>query len=342
MNERIVPRDAVTEFALRIAPQREIVGPTADRTGIRYDRIEGPFQLCLDAGHGVASPKGVLFPQTEVLFRFPSSEPNETIAEPRERVLFGIRPCDARALALLDRIFQSDGVEDPYFSARYAATTIVSLSCTEPGPACFCTSVGGGPADPAGSDLLLIGIGERLLARPVTQTGRELLESGGDLAQPAASEHVAAAVEAETQATAKIEPVEYPTDLARLAGIFHNTVWDEIAATCIGCGVCTYVCPTCHCFDITDEARRGRGRRVRSWDSCAFPSFTLHGSGRNPRERQAARLRQRILHKFLYGPERYGEALCVGCGRCITGCPTGIDLRSLLEAVTVIMNVEGA
>jgi sulfhydrogenase subunit beta (sulfur reductase) len=136
--------------------------------------------------------------------------------------------------------------------------------------------------------------------------------------------------------------VNVPTDLAALRGAFDAPIWEAFAATCLGCGACAYACPTCHCFDITDEARKGNGQRVRSWDSCAFSLFTLHGSGHNPRETQGARLRQRILHKFLYCPENFDEVFCVGCGRCVTACPSGVDLRSILESLAAAATAGGA
>jgi ferredoxin len=106
--------------------------------------------------------------------------------------------------------------------------------------------------------------------------------------------------------------------------------------SCIRCGVCTYLCPSCHCFDINDEIESAspfRGTRVRTWDTCQFPDFTMHSSGHNPRPDKASRLRQRLLHKFRYFVETTGQFMCVGCGRCISHCPVGIDIISVLEKV---------
>jgi len=120
---------------------------------------------------------------------------------------------------------------------------------------------------------------------------------------------------------------------SRLDKGFESDTWDELAIPCVNCGVCTFVCPTCHCFDVTDEEHKGKGARLRTWDSCQFALFTRHSSGHNPRPTGKDRLRQRTLHKFRYFPETHKQMLCVGCGRCIVECPAGIDLRETLTAL---------
>jgi ferredoxin len=115
---------------------------------------------------------------------------------------------------------------------------------------------------------------------------------------------------------------------------FDDGRWEELTVRCLGCGSCTYLCPTCHCFDIADEARLYKGRRIRTWDSCQFPLFTKHASGHNPRRNKKERLRQRFMHKFSYAVENTGTALCVGCGRCIAGCPVNLDIRDVIRSFT--------
>jgi sulfhydrogenase subunit beta (sulfur reductase) len=118
--------------------------------------------------------------------------------------------------------------------------------------------------------------------------------------------------------------------------MFESPFWDEQSLSCIRCGICTYLCPTCHCFDINDEIASSsplRGERVRNWDNCQFPDFTMHSSGHNPRPDRASRLRQRILHKFQYFVERYQNYQCTGCGRCVSKCPVRIDIIEVLDKV---------
>ncbi len=332
---------AKTEFpalAAAIAKERRLIGPVEDRMGTSFDEISDPAALRLDYRNTHLSPKGVVFPQCETLLVFEGEEGSEHRPETPETVLFGVRPCDARAISLLDKVFAWEGTDDPYYLDRRAKTTIVALACNEPGAACFCTSVGGDPADETGADVLAVDLGEEVLLRAITERGEDLLKQAGAAAKVASDGDVAAAKEAGDTARSRLSKAPIPTDLAGLKASFDSDLWAEEGMGCLGCGACTYSCPTCHCFDITDEEKKGTGHRVRSWDTCAFPLFTLHGSGHNPRPAKDARVRQRVLHKFLYCPENFGEIFCVGCGRCVSNCPTGIDIRRILARLNQLVS----
>ena len=130
---------------------------------------------------------------------------------------------------------------------------------------------------------------------------------------------------------------------AKLKDLFEADLWDDEAMSCIRCGICTYLCPTCHCFDINDEITSHsplEGKRVRTWDNCQFPDFTMHSSGHNPRPDKASRLRQRIMHKFNYFVHNFGEIACVGCGRCVSYCPVNIDIREIISDIVLDENQE--
>ncbi|MBE0479153.1 4Fe-4S dicluster domain-containing protein, partial [Candidatus Aerophobetes bacterium] len=122
----------------------------------------------------------------------------------------------------------------------------------------------------------------------------------------------------------------------KLNAIFDHIFWRSLSDSCLGCAVCTYLCPTCHCFDIVDEAKNSQGTRVRNWDSCMFSLFTQQASGHNPRPTGKERVRQRLMHKFNYFVENYKEAACVGCGRCVINCPVNIDIRDVLKKILII------
>ena len=285
--------------------------------------------------------KEIFFPQEEVLFAFDAGGKVEAAASAAPagevtRVAFGVRPCDARSLTLLDLVFDAAAYKDPYYVSRRRSTAVVTFACPEPGVACFCTSVGGGPYDETGSDLMFAEVGEAYLVRPLSAKGEGLLR-GFDAVREAGDADVAAAREAEARAVGRVSgdvPVE--AAVSKLAGAFGDAAWDDVHRKCLGCAVCTYLCPTCHCFDIGDEATRAGGERVRNWDSCMFPLFTLHASGHNPRPSRKERFRQRIMHKFNYFVENNGRVACVGCGRCVENCPVNLDVRKVLEAFAAL------
>jgi len=169
--------------------------------------------------------------------------------------------------------------------------------------------------------------GEALMAGLVLpEADAELLDRAGR-----ASADVAAAM-------AVIAGVERLGPAAKAA--FDDPCWQEIGERCLACAACSFLCPTCHCFDVQDEVLDQRGRRVRNWDSCMFATFTLHASGHNPRPETMQRVRQRLMHKFSYYPENFGAIACVGCGRCIRACPAGNDMRQWLRILAEVCGKE--
>ncbi len=334
MKPRVVPRAGFPAFVASLAARAELYAPgaVADKDMTQFRRITSPDEVDLRQLNTRLSVKELFLPQREVMLRFDRGAPGkaEPVEAAADRIVLGVRPCDAAALGMLDRVFLDEASPDPYYRARRERTTIVGLACNRPGPACFCTAAGGSPHGTAMLDLLLVDLDNRFLARPLTPKGEELVR---DLPEaPAADSERTEELERDARAA-----IEFDLDCqglaGRLEGGFELDAWDRISLPCVNCGVCTYLCPTCHCFDVTDEEHRGRGARIRTWDSCQFSLFTRHASGHNPRPTGRDRLRNRILHKFRYFPATHGEPLCVGCGRCIVYCPAGIDLRETLSTL---------
>jgi len=288
-------------------------------------------------------PKGFSFPQREVFFSFEQIKGEaprltQVMPDAKRRAVFGVRPCDGRGSVRMDRVF-ADNVNDPYYQARRKNVAYVGLACnTPPAATCFCKSVGGSPVSTDGLDVLLTDLGDRYHVTAVTETGKAMMAvAGSPLADAAAADRKRVKQvhhEAEAQPQRAVNnPDAVP---AKLKASFNSPLWEELARACIGCGICTFLCPTCHCFDLNDEMTGTvpiKGNRVRTWDNCQFPDFTMHSSGHNPRENTAARLRQRVCHKFQYFHENFGMLQCTGCGRCVSECPVGIDIVAVVNKV---------
>ena len=286
------------------------------------------------------SPKSVIFPQSERMFEYSLDESKEDAHILKEapkdfspRVIVGIRPCDAFAFGLVKINFDNPQYRDPWWVQRMNATTLVGFACNEPCASCFCTSVGSGPFSEKGLDALMVDSGDRFLVRGLTPKGDAFLEklkpgTDADAALLAKAQDLAKA--SEKKLSSKV-----PTDHLKekvVNELFDAPFWERVSFACINCGTCTYLCPTCWCFDIQDEVCGKEGDRIRNWDACMFPLFTLHGSGHNPRDKKLQRVRQRFMHKLKYYVDKYGNGVaCVGCGRCVQFCPVNIDIREVFE-----------
>jgi ferredoxin len=272
------------------------------------------------------SIKDFLFPRHEKLYGYKVDGRNISLVEAElpqaEQIIFAARPCDAAALPILDHVFNWD-YHDVFYNRRRNLTTVVTLACQSHDAHCFCTAVGGGPADERGSDAMLFALGKDMYeVRCLTEKGKALF---------------AGKLQESTQ-VGKVGPgpdkrIDMDSVREFLTSEFDSPQWAAMTMRCIGCGACAYNCPTCHCFDIADEKVGGDGARVRNWDSCQFSMFTAHASGHNPRNVQAQRQRQRIYHKFEVYPTKFGETLCTGCGNCSRVCPVGLGVLPVLEAL---------
>ena len=246
--------------------------------------------------------------------------------------MVGIRPCDARAYDLVQLNFITSDYQDPWWEKGRERLILMGLGCSNPCSTCFCTSTGGGPFDTAGLDLLLTDLGESYLVQSCNEKGEGLLKESPGKTASGEDQKEAARIKEQAE---KAITTQVPTDRLKdqpLLELFNAPFWDEVQFSCINCGTCTYLCPTCWCFDIQDEVKGVQGTRLRNWDSCMFPLFTLHGSGHNPRGEKLQRVRQRFMHKLKYYVDKYGNGVaCVGCGRCVQFCPVNIDIRRVCQ-----------
>jgi len=311
---------------------RQILAPRQKGDRIFFDRISSMEEMATDYIQTTVSAKSVVFPPWEEVlhYRFKDKETfmEDTDFEPPPTVVFGLRPCDAKSFIALNAVFTWD-ITDTFFARRLENTVIIAVSCAVADNDCFCTSVGGGPGDTAGSDILLTAVGkEKYLAEIVTDKGRKIVDMAGDLFQPVSGDIIKEDFLADVPEKFNIDELS-----RKLPESFDKGLWLEESLRCLGCGTCAFLCPVCVCFDLQDEINGQEGARLRCWDSCGFSLFTLHASCHNPRSVQSERWRQRVMHKFSYMPDRLDVFGCVGCGRCSRSCPVDMNLLEKLQAI---------
>ena len=337
MNHKVIAKDGIREFIDGLIEEYRVFAPVEGKKILRLREISSGEEACLDFYNTKMSSKEALFPQNEVLFTYKKDreaiEKEATSPMKREQVLFGVRPCDAKGVTLTDVFFSSGEHRDQPYLEKRDRTAIVGLACNRPLNTCFCTSTGGSPFGKEGMDLLLVDLGERYLVEILTERGERLLGAAHGL-RDATEEDMKLAQRLSNEAD-KAFSKELPTEglSERLDGMFEDPIWDTIHQKCVGCGICTFVCPTCWCFDVVDEEKANGAIRIRLWDTCQLPLFTLQGSGFNPRPSGKERLRQRVMHKLNYFPKEFGSLACVGCGRCVRECPVNLDIREIIETI---------
>jgi sulfhydrogenase subunit beta (sulfur reductase) len=340
MVEKSVSKKEWTEALNGLRSTTKVFVPVKEGDFHNFRPLENGNKPDFDFQNTRLSPKSVIFPQSERMFEYSLDESKEDANVIKEapkdfspQVIVGIRPCDAFAFELVKINFDNPQYRDPWWVHRMNATTLVGFACNEPCASCFCTSVGSGPFSEKGLDALMVDLGDRFLVRSVTSKGEAFLEKlrlGAEADDTALKKAAELPVAAEKKMSSKV-----PTDRLKDKGVnelFNAPFWERVSFACINCGTCTYLCPTCWCFDIQDEVCGKEGDRIRNWDACMFPLFTLHGSGHNPRDKKLQRVRQRFMHKLKYYVDKYGNgAACVGCGRCVQFCPVNIDIREVFQ-----------
>ena len=291
-----------------------------------------------DALNTVRSAKDFFFPQTEDLVSFKMEGKSIEIIDPRTEtedfVIFGVRACDARSFSILDRVFLVDPV-DSYYANRREHGTIVSMACSRPAETCFCHSFGIDAAEPEG-DAVCWKTEDALYIRANTEKGEKLLEKLRPIMEEADEAPVKAQQEKTREILGKLPLNSFTTEKFGgdvLLKVFNSEQWKSLSESCLGCGTCTFVCPTCQCYDIRDFKTGSGVKRFRCWDSCMYSDFTLMASG-NPRTSQLERFRQRFMHKLVYFPANndgiYG---CVGCGRCLSKCPISMNIVKVAKCL---------
>ena len=313
-----------------------LLGPVKEDTYYSFKELKEGEQPDFSFLNTRLSPKSLLFPQSEAIVEYSLDDRDEDHhvmkaieTDDSPRAVLGIRPCDAKAVTLVNLNFDTPEYKDPYWVKALAATTFIGLACDTPKSTCFCTSVGCGPYHEEGLDLLLADEGESYLVKILTEKGGKFLSAAG---LDAVDEDTTLFDAKKKAAEAKIISAIATDNLKSqdILDLHEAPFWEEVSFACLNCGTCTYTCPTCWCFDLQDEIHGKSGKRFKNWDSCMFPLFTLHTTGHNPRGTKLQRVRQRFMHKLKYFVDKYDQGImCVGCGRCVNQCPVNIDIRKV-------------
>ncbi len=324
---------SLPEFLKKLTNDYTVIAPVENAGQVDFGVWNEDSRLRLDVLKTVKSAKGVFFPQVEDMLRFHVQgknieiKPQDVMDE--DFVVFGVRACDAKSFELLDRVFLADPV-DPFYAARREHGTVVTLACNEPEESCFCSNFDIDAANPMGDVTSWIK-GDEIFFRANTEKGEKFVASLDDTND---------SVE-DVQNSIREIIKKLPLGSLDLTGFdgehlmekFDDPKWKELSNGCLACGTCTFVCPTCHCYDVRDFETKDGIQRYRCWDSCMYSDFTLMAHGTN-RPTQVERFRQRFMHKLVYFPSKNdGLYSCVGCGRCLEKCPQGINIVKVIKAL---------
>jgi len=336
-----ISKDRLPELWRRISGDFDLFLPVKKDKKLNFSPWKEGERVELHKLRTATSPKHLVFPQTETYLKFKNEGKKINLkpvdAQGGEYVIFGVRPCDVLSFKLLDNIFLSEPV-DTYYREHRDRGTIISMGCFDPEETCFCGSFGIDPGEePKGADIAVWDMGEELLWMVQSKKGRKLFEGLGDLFEDLGKDDEKKLEELKTAARSKREKLPLAgVDLSKIQDsqqeLFDKEdLWNGLSKRCLACGTCSYICPTCHCYDVQDYRCGEQGERFRCWDSCMSSDFTLMAHG-NPRTTQMQRVRQRFMHKLAYYPKNNdGDYSCVGCGRCVESCPVNLDIVKVIK-----------
>ncbi len=323
-------------FAL-IAETKDLYLPAKVGGQVNFTAWNEDVDVDLDTLKTVKSPKDAFFPQSENLYTCNRENGKLSITpeelQNKQFVVFGMKACDVKGIEVLDRVFLSDPI-DTFYASRRDHGIIVALACNEPEESCFCNVFGTDCADPV-ADVAAWMVGEDLYLKAISKKGEDLIASADALlvdADDTAVESKKAEIRAIVQ---KLPYADLSLDGWNgdvLTEKFDSPLWEELYKPCLACGTCTFVCPTCQCYDIKDYDTGNGVQRYRCWDSCMYSDFTMMAHGNN-RTSQMQRFRQRFMHKLVYFPaNNEGMYSCVGCGRCVDKCPMSLNIVKVIKA----------
>jgi len=340
----VTDKAGLQKFYEAIMAHRETYAPVEKFGKFDFKRVSALSECDPEAPIAkTQSIKPLFFPRSAKVLKYIATSAGTEVIEVDEdpltvkRVILGAKHCDARGLQVLDKVYNWDYIDTDY-QKRRENTVIISTRCDKADTHCFCTSLDYDVENLDALDVLVVnGLDEKIYLKARTGKGEDFLkeESSQLLAvgnQQSAEEEMKKQYDTFT-ASFRLK-MDYKEVNAKLSKIFDTPEFENVSGNCVGCNTCAFVCPTCHCFKISDEKVKDTGLRYKSYDSCNNGYFTLMAGGHNPRPVKYRRWRQRALHKFVYYKERFGENLCVGCGKCTNACPVNISIFEVVNQVT--------
>lgn len=331
-----VTSDKLNALYNAISSKYPLYLPIRRANEVNYSLYREGDDVDLDTLRTNKSPKDVFFPQSENLMKFKvygqKIEVIDIRTESKPFVVMGVKACDYKAFDILDRVFLVDPL-DTYYATKREAGIVITMACDRPDESCFCFKMDVDPTEPKG-DISTFRIGQDLFWRENTEKGIKLTEELSEFFTEEDDSIVKFQQDYMKDFVKKLPLYNLNPDYFKseeMLKIFNSPKWNALSEACLGCGTCTFVCPTCQCFDIREFVGNGDVKRFRCWDSCMYSDFTKTAGGQ-PRTTQMQRYRQRFMHKLVYYPENNeGIYSCVGCGRCLKKCPQGLNIAKVIK-----------
>jgi len=283
-----------------------------------------------------SSPKNIIFPQNAPVGN--DYKEKQYYDTEQDTLILGVRSCDIEAIKTLDQVFIEDEMYiDKNYKARRDKITLVGLSCPQRNKSCFCDTLGFNPVESNYAPLYIFKDGNEFWIKVKDKKFESVFENLPDGNQDKLEELIEKRINTFKESSFELDiPIPLPEK-----EMFEADIWEEMSEKCLGCGICTYYCPTCYCFNFIWEGKDGESTKYKNWDSCMFSTYSAHASGHNPRDSKEKRYRNRIMHKFSYHPLNYEGLGCVGCGRCIDRCPVNLDIREALKLTEKYLEEKG-
>ncbi|MEI6884678.1 MAG: 4Fe-4S dicluster domain-containing protein [Bacteroidota bacterium] len=343
----VTDKTGLQKFYEAIISKHETYAPVEKFGKYDYKKVSALKECDPDSPIALTmSVKPLFFPRASKIMKYEANSSGTTVYDTDQdplsakRVILGVKHCDARGLQVLGAVNKWDYIDSDFLKRR-ENTVIFSTRCDKADTHCFCTSLDYDVENLDALDVAVInGSGGKIYLQARTGTGesflnenRETLVPTANNQQPTANDQEDMKKQYETFTSSFRLKMDYKDVNEKMSKRFDSPAFEEASRNCVSCNTCAFICPTCHCFKISDEKIKDTGVRYKSYDSCNNVYFTLEAGGHNPRPAKYRRWRQRSMHKFVYYKERFGVNLCVGCGHCAISCPVNISIFEVVNHV---------